>query len=130
MIDPKRVKAAELREKILELAEARSATGGKVDPMEVAVAIAGKDEKLWRRLMKPIKDEVSRLALDGAIVVVRKKKAVDPKRIRGLYRFRKLAAGEEPPVFEDGGDDDLGDDPDDLDDLDLLDGSDEDDDED
>lgn len=114
MIDPKRVKAAEIREKILEIAEARlKAGGGKVDPMEVAIAVAGKDEKIWRRLMKPIKDEVARLAEAGTIVVVRKKKPVDPKKIRGLYRFRMLAPGEAIPVYEaaDGEDDlDLDDD--------------------
>lgn len=117
MIDTKRVRAAEIRETILSIAQARlTAGGGKVDPMEVAIAIAGKDETVWRRLMKPIKDEVARLAEAGSIVVIRKKKTVDPKKIRGLYRFRMLAPGEEKPVYEEAdGDGDL-----DLDEDDFL----------
>lgn len=99
MIDTHRVKAATIREVLLGLAMEKSASGSLLDPTEVARAIAGKDEKVWRRLMKPIKDEVARLAEAGTIVIVRKGTPVPPDRIRGLYRVRLLSPGEERPVF-------------------------------
>lgn len=98
-IDPYRVKAADIRATMTNLAAERG-PGRAVDPMEVAVAIAGKDEKVWRKLMKPIKDEAKRLAAAGEIVVLRKGKPSDPETLRGLWRFRLLAPGEAPPVFE------------------------------
>lgn len=108
-IDPRRVRASAIRETMSGLARARAPR--PVDPMEVAVAIAGKDEKVWRRLMKPIKDEAARLAKAGTIVILRKGKPVDPDKIRGLWRFRLLGPDEAPPVFapgDDADDDDLG----------------------
>lgn len=99
--DPYRVKAADIRATMTSLATERG-PGRAVDPMEVAVAIAGKDEKLWRKLMKPIKDEAKRLAAAGEIVVLRKGRPTDPETLRGLWRFRLLAPGEAPPVFEKG----------------------------
>lgn len=99
MIDTHRVKAATIRETLMGLALQKSATGALLDPTEVARAIAGKDEKVWRRLMKPIKDEVARLAEAGEIVILRKGQPVAPDRIRGLYRVRLLKEGEEKPVF-------------------------------
>lgn len=98
-IDPRRVKAAEIRTTMLALAGERGAARA-VDPMEVAVAIAGRDEKIWRKLMKPIKEEAKRLAGAGEIVLLRKGRPADPESLRGLWRFRLLAAGETPPVFE------------------------------
>jgi hypothetical protein len=98
-IDPVRVKAAVLRDAMLALATERG-PGRAVDPMEVAVAVAGKDEKIWRRLMKPIRDEARRLASDGRIVVLRKGKPADPATLRGLWRFRLRAAGEPDPVYD------------------------------
>lgn len=98
-IDPRRVKAAEIRTRMMALAGERG-PNRNVDPMEVAVAIAGHDEKIWRRLMKPIKEEARRLAAAGEIVVLRKGKPADPETLRGLWRFRVLAEGEAPPVFE------------------------------
>jgi hypothetical protein len=117
-IDPRRVKAAEIRERMIGLATERG-PAKVVDPMEVAVAIAGKDEKVWRRLMKPIKDEATRLAKRNQIVIVRKGKPVEPDKIRGLWRYRLLAEGEAPPVFAPA------DAEDDLDDDDILLGDDE-----
>ena len=98
-VDPHRVKAGQIRDVLLLLAS-ESPSGKPIGPDTVARAIAGKNEKVWRRLMKPIKDEAVRLAKDGKVILVRKGKAVDPDRIRGLYRIRLRAEGEALPVFE------------------------------
>jgi hypothetical protein len=98
-VDPVRVKAATLREAMLSLASERG-SGRAVDPMEVAVKVAGPNEKIWRRLMKPIKDEATRLARDRRIVVLRKGKPADPDAIRGLWRFRLRDPDEPDPQFE------------------------------
>lgn len=98
-IDPVRVKAAAIREAMMILAAERGVSKA-VDPMEVAVRIAGPNEKIWRRLMKPIKDEATRLARDRRIVVLRKGRPVDPDAIRGLWRFRLRGPDEPDPVFE------------------------------
>ena len=97
-VDPVRIKASTLREAMMALASERG-PGRAVDPMEVAVRVAGKDEKVWRRLMKPIRDEAVRLAADRRIVVLRKGKPADPSRLRGLWRFRLRAEDEPDPVF-------------------------------
>jgi len=117
-IDPRRVKAAEIRTRMIAIASERG-PGRNVDPMEVAVAIAGHDEKIWRRLMKPIKEEAKRLAAGGEIVVLRKGKPADPETLRGLWRFRILAEGEAPPVIEPRPATPVPDEDDDLDDFDL-----------
>lgn len=96
-IDPYHVKASTLRETMVAMATDRK--GKAVDPMEVAVAVVGKDEKVWRKLMKPIKEEAARLAGDGVLVILRKGKPTDPTKIRGLWRFRLKAEGEVLPDF-------------------------------
>jgi hypothetical protein len=98
-VDPVRIKAAVLREAMMELAAERGPDRA-VDPMEVAVRVAGKDEKVWRRLMKPIRDEARRLAGDRRIVVLRKGRPADPATLRGLWRFRLRGPDEPDPVFE------------------------------
>lgn len=98
-VDPHRVKAGQIRDVLLLMA-AESPSGKPIGPDAIARAIAGKDEKVWRRLMKPIKDEAVRLAKDGKVILVRKGKPVDPDRIRGLYRIRLRAEGEPLPVYE------------------------------
>ncbi|HUG61218.1 MAG TPA: DUF3253 domain-containing protein [Methylomirabilota bacterium] len=110
-IDPVRIKAAALREAMMALAAERGAERA-VDPMEVAVRVAGHDEKVWRRLMKPIKDEAARLAADRRIVVLRKGRPADPAAIRGLWRFRLRAPDEPDPVFAKPAADPIGDDDD------------------
>jgi hypothetical protein len=99
-VDPVRIKAAVLRETMLSLAAERGATRA-VDPMEVAVRVAGKDEKVWRRLMKPIRDEARRLAADRRIVVLRKGRPANPASLRGLWRFRLRTEDEPDPAFGD-----------------------------
>lgn len=106
--DPRRVKAGRIRDVLLLMA-AEAPSGKPISPDAVARAIAGKDEKVWRRLMKPIKDEAARLAKAGKVVLMRKGKPADPDRVRGLYRIRLRAEGEPMPVYE-APDDDLDDD--------------------
>lgn len=117
-VNPRHVKAGQIRDVLLLMA-VESPAGKSIGPDAVARAIAGKDEKVWRRLMKPIKDEAVRLAKDGKVILVRKGKPVDPDRVRGLYRIRLRAEGEAMPVYENIKDDD------DLLDDDLLIGDDE-----
>lgn len=97
--DPHRVKASAIRERLMLMAAEASPSKG-LAPDAVARAIAGKDEKIWRRLMAPIKAEAIRLAEDGKVVVLRKGKPTDPHRIRGLYRIRLRGADEPAPAFE------------------------------
>lgn len=115
MIDPRRIKAAAIREAALALALERR-EGRPVDPSEVSRALVGTNEKLWRQLMKPVKDELVRLAEDGTLMILRKGRPIPPREVRGLYRFRLRKEGEADPV---PGPKDLDDDGD-LDDL-LLD---------
>ena len=63
-IDPHHVKAGTIREVMLSHASAAPAKRG-ADPGDIARAIVGKDEKKWRQLMKPIKDEAVRMAQDA-----------------------------------------------------------------
>ena len=74
-IDPHHVKAGTIREVMLSHASAAPAKRG-ADPGDIARAIVGKDEKKWRQLMKPIKDEAVRMAKDGKLVLLRKGKQV------------------------------------------------------
>ncbi|MER0238217.1 DUF3253 domain-containing protein [Fulvimarina sp. MAC8] len=56
-------------------------------PSEVARALAGSNEKEWRKLMPAIRQEAIRLAGDGLIVIKRKGKPVDPHNFKGIYRL-------------------------------------------
>ena len=71
---------------MLDLARARGA-GKTVCPSEVARAIAGSDETVWRRLMNPVRAVAVDLALRGRVAVMRKGKAVDPRDFMGVYRI-------------------------------------------
>ncbi len=98
--DPRRVKAALIRDTMLALAGAVP-SGKPIGPDAVARAIGGKDEKVWRLLMPAVRREAARLAKEGKIVILRKGSVVDPDRIRGLWRLRLRQEGEALPVFED-----------------------------
>ncbi len=98
-VDPHRVRAGQIRDVLLLMA-AESPSGKPIGPDAIARAIAGKNEKVWRRLMKPVKDEAVRLAKDGKVILLRKGKPVDPDRLRGLYRIRLRAEGEPMPVYD------------------------------
>jgi len=71
----------------IETAVAAREDGKTVCPSEVARALAGSDEKNWRRLMKPIRAEAVRLADAGRLDIRRKGKIVDPHDFRGVYRL-------------------------------------------
>lgn len=66
--------------------------GKGVDPTEVARAIAGNDEKVWRLLMVPIRAVAIRLADDGRASILRKGRVVDPHDFKGVYRIGAAAA--------------------------------------
>ncbi len=69
--------------------------GGKsLDPTELARALAGPDEKVWRLLMPPIRGTAIRLALAGEASILRKGKAVDPRDFKGVYRIGRSGEAE------------------------------------
>ena len=61
--------------------------GKSFNPTEVAVALSGKDEKEWRKLMGPIRDEAIRLARSGELTIFRKGKPADPDNFKGVYKI-------------------------------------------
>ena len=67
--------------------------GKSLDPTEVARALAGNDEKVWRLLMVPIRAVAIRLADDGRATILRKGKPADPHDFKGVYR---IGAGSAP----------------------------------
>lgn len=71
---------------ILRLCAGRG-PGKSVCPSEVARAIAGPDERVWRLLMPSVRREAFRLAREGRIVVLRKGRPVAPEAARGVIRL-------------------------------------------
>lgn len=90
---------ADIAAVLMAMAEARG-PGRTFLPTDVAIDLAGPDEKVWRRLMAPIRTEVARLASDGRLVIIRKGRPVDPADIRGVYRL--ALAGEAVPTPDEG----------------------------
>ena len=84
--DAPRADPNELRATILALAATRG-PGKTICPSEAARALAGSDEKVWRRLMKPIRAEVVRMAEAGLVEIRRKGRAVNPRDFKGIYRI-------------------------------------------
>ena len=76
----------EIKASIFRLLSKRG-TGKTICPSEAARDIAGKDEKKWRLLMKPIKQVAVALALENKIQITRKRKPVDPLAFKGIYRL-------------------------------------------
>ncbi len=64
-------------------------TGRTLNPGEVARALMGKDEKLWRLAMKPIKEKAIELAKKDQLKIIRKGKEADLKALKGLYRLKR-----------------------------------------
>ena len=75
-----------IRDQIIELI-ANCDAGKSVCPSEVARAINGNDEKAWRLLMKPIRQQAVILADQGEISIIRKGKLADPHDFKGVYRL-------------------------------------------
>lgn len=68
--------------------------GKSLDPTELARAIAGNDEKVWRLLMVPIRAVAIRLADDGRAAILRKGRPVDPHDFKGVYRIGAASPAE------------------------------------
>ena len=90
-----RISPSDLREAILG-ACAKRGLEKSVCPSEVARSLGGKDETIWRHLMKPIRREAVRLAKEGRIVIQRKGQIVDPEAFKGIYRLALPPEGDAP----------------------------------
>ncbi|WP_333671303.1 DUF3253 domain-containing protein [Elioraea tepidiphila] len=71
---------------ILRLCAERGA-GKSICPSEVARAIAGPDETVWRLLMRPVREAAFRLAREGRLQVLRKGRPIVPEQARGVIRL-------------------------------------------
>jgi hypothetical protein len=71
---------------ILRLCAERGA-GKSICPSEVARAIAGPDETVWRLLMHPVREAAFRLAREGRLQVLRKGRPIAPEQARGVIRL-------------------------------------------
>lgn len=81
------VDPAAIADTILRLCAERG-PAKSICPSEVARALAGPDERVWRLLMHPVRREAFRLAEAGRIEVLRKGKPVSPTEARGVIRLR------------------------------------------
>lgn len=75
-----------IEETITQLITQRG-TDKTICPSEVARAIAGKNEKEWRLLMKPIRMVAVHMAKQGKLSIMRKGKHVNPDDFKGIYRL-------------------------------------------
>lgn len=78
---------AAIAETILRLCAERG-PAKSICPSEVARALAGPDERVWRLLMHPVRREAFRLADAGRIEVLRKGRPISPTEARGVIRLR------------------------------------------
>lgn len=86
MIDPANDPVV-IAETILRLCTERG-PAKSICPSEVARALAGPDERVWRLLMHPVRREAFRLAEAGRIEVLRKGRPIPPAEARGVIRLR------------------------------------------
>ena len=70
------------------------ARGKSISPADVAIAIAGRDEKVWSRLMTPVRQAAIALTLEGRIVILRKGRIADPRDFKGVYRLALSESGD------------------------------------
>jgi hypothetical protein len=77
------------------------AAGKSIDPMSVAKAV---QPERWQRLLGHVRTDAIELAREGAIVILRHNKPVNPEQFRGVYRLRLRMEGD-PTSFEDQVDD-------------------------
>lgn len=89
---------AVIRKTIADLVAARG-PGKSICPSEAARALGGPDEKVWGRLMKPVRAVAVAMARAGDIEIRRKGRVVDPDGFRGLYRLA-LPSGALPTLTE------------------------------
>lgn len=71
---------------ILRLAGERGA-GKSICPSDVARALGGPHPDGWGPLMQPVRKTAVRLAHQGALVITRKGRVVDPDGFKGVYRL-------------------------------------------
>jgi hypothetical protein len=71
---------------ILRLISERGA-GKTICPSEAARALGGPHPDGWGPLMQPVRKAAVRLAAQGALVITRKGRAVDPESFKGVYRL-------------------------------------------
>lgn len=74
---------------IKSIAGARS-----VAPRDVALTLM-KPTEPWQKLLPRIRSVAVNLQKTGELVFMRKKKIVDPERLKGVYRFARPAIQEE-----------------------------------
>lgn len=80
------VSADLIRDTILQRVDGLEAQKS-VGPPEIARALVGTNEKTWRKLMKPIRQEAVELAKQGRLLILRKGNPVDPDNFKGVYRM-------------------------------------------
>lgn len=68
--------------------------GRSVCPSEVARALAGPDERVWRLLMHPVREAAKALQGAGRISILRKGKPVTGEGVRGVVRLSLPREGE------------------------------------
>ncbi|WP_018184959.1 DUF3253 domain-containing protein [Kaistia granuli] len=91
-----KVSHEQIQSTLLDLLAALPA-GKSVDPTELARAVAGPDEKVWRLLMVPIRAVAIRLADEGKVAILRKGRPVDPHDFKGVYRIGAPVATTKAP---------------------------------
>lgn len=78
---------ATLTDALLRLCAERGAEKS-ICPSEVARALAGNDEKVWRLLMHPIREAAMALAREGRVAILRKGRPVPVgEPVRGVIRL-------------------------------------------
>jgi hypothetical protein len=76
----------EIEATILRLITERG-VGKTICPSEAARALGGPHPDGWGPLMQPIRKAAVRLAHQGALLITRKGRAVDPDNFKGVYRL-------------------------------------------
>ena len=76
----------EIEATVLRLIAERG-VGKTICPSEVARALGGVHPDGWGPLMQPVRKTAVRLAHQGALVITRKGRVVDPDSFKGVYRL-------------------------------------------
>jgi hypothetical protein len=86
MTDDSQDQADEIEAAILKLIGERGA-GKTICPSEAARVLGGPHPDGWGPLMQPVRKAAVRLAHQGALVITRKGRVVDPDSFKGVYRL-------------------------------------------